>query len=118
MFNIIFSFQTEFLKREYISMISIALSGQSLLNNAVVGEETNLVRILSLTGRIPQVWSVIGVGNIKNLQVMIEFSNQNKRRALVSHGPLRTHVTNLFVSVNISHRQQFRISLGPLSSQY
>ena len=27
------------------------------------------------------------------------FSNQNEQRALVSHGPLRTHVTNLFVSV-------------------
>ena len=26
-------------------------------------------------------------------------SNQNEQRALVSHGPLRTHVTNLFVSV-------------------
>ena len=45
------------------------------------------------------------------------FSNQNEQRALVSHGPLRTHVTNLFVSVNLSHRQQFRILLGPLSSQ-
>ena len=52
------------------------------------------------------------------LKVMIElfptdvlvgwFPNQNEQRALVSHGPLRTHVTNLFVSVNLSHRQQFR----------
>ena len=32
---------------EYISKIAKALSGGRLLNNAVVGEQTNLVRILS-----------------------------------------------------------------------
>ena len=41
-----FSFEKLF---EYISMISIALSGRRWLNNAVGGEQTNLVRILSHT---------------------------------------------------------------------
>ena len=61
---------------------------------------------------------VVEAAAIKKAEVMIElfptdvlvgwFPNQNEQRALVSHGPLRTHVTNLFVSVNLSHRQQFR----------